>query len=103
MLAKEIVVIGGPVQNLCDVADGRGGAWNREGVIVFAPSGTSSRLQRVPAVSCFLSDQSSYCRLQISAKRGVHCYPEGLRTNEVVPLAGRPSNPRPPVRERKKK
>src|SRR6185437_668496 len=47
---KKIVVSGGSVQTLCDALDGRGGAWNREGVIVFAPSGaTGSRLQLVPA------------------------------------------------------
>src|SRR5439155_24385515 len=47
---KKIAVTGGPVQNLCDAADGRGGAWNREGVIIFSPSVASpSGLQRVPA------------------------------------------------------
>ena len=38
---KKIAVTGGPAQNLCDAPDGRGGTWNREGVIVFAPSGAS--------------------------------------------------------------
>ena len=47
---KKIAVSGGPVQSLCDVPDGRGGTWNREGVIVFAPAGANgSGLQRVPA------------------------------------------------------
>jgi dipeptidyl aminopeptidase/acylaminoacyl peptidase len=46
----KIAVTGGPVHNLCDAVDGRGGTWNREGVIVFAPAGASgSGLQRVPA------------------------------------------------------
>ena len=35
---KKIGVSGGPAQPLCDVADGRGGTWNRDGVIVFAPN-----------------------------------------------------------------
>ncbi len=38
----------GPPQTLCDAASGRGGAWNREGVIVFSPS-PASGLYRVPA------------------------------------------------------
>jgi len=47
---KKIAVTGGPIQNLCDAVDGRGGTWNRDGVIVFAPAGASgSGLQRVPA------------------------------------------------------
>jgi Tol biopolymer transport system component len=45
---KKIAVNGGPAQNLCDAADGRGGTWNREGVIVFSPS-ANGPLQRVPA------------------------------------------------------
>ncbi len=47
---KKISVTGGPAQTICDAPDGRGGTWNREGVIVFAPRGaTGSGLQRVPA------------------------------------------------------
>jgi Tol biopolymer transport system component len=43
---KKISVTGVPEQTLCDAAVGRGGAWNSEGVIVFAsPNG----LNRVPA------------------------------------------------------
>ena len=34
---KRIDASGGPVQALCDAPNGRGGTWNREGVIVFAP------------------------------------------------------------------
>src|SRR5206468_7037990 len=46
---RKIAVSGGPVQTLCDVSNGRGGTWNRDGVIVFAPLGASPGLQRVPA------------------------------------------------------
>ena len=35
---KKIAVSGGPPQAICDAGDGRGGTWNREGEIVFAPS-----------------------------------------------------------------
>jgi len=35
---KRIDAAGGPVQTLCDAPTGRGGTWNRDGVILFAPS-----------------------------------------------------------------
>ena len=34
---RKIAINGGPATTLCDAADGRGGTWNREGIIVFAP------------------------------------------------------------------
>src|SRR5207244_1050018 len=34
---KKIDAAGGPPQTLCDAPTGRGGTWNRDGVIVFAP------------------------------------------------------------------
>jgi Tol biopolymer transport system component len=46
---KKIAIDGGPAQTLCDAADGRGGAWNGDGVIVFAPDQRGG-LQRVLAV-----------------------------------------------------
>ena len=45
---KKIDVSGGPPVTLCDAADDRGGAWSRDGVIVFAATSTAS-LQRVSA------------------------------------------------------
>ena len=45
---KRIDASGGPVQTLCDAPNGRGGTWNREGVIVFAPDNYRP-LYRVPA------------------------------------------------------
>ena len=35
---KKIALAGGPAQSLCDARDGRGGSWNEDGVIVFAPN-----------------------------------------------------------------
>jgi Tol biopolymer transport system component len=43
---KKIAVSGGPPQSLCD-ADGRGGSWSREDIIVFSNGGYS--IQRVSA------------------------------------------------------
>ena len=45
---KTINASGGPVHTLCDAADGRGGAWSREGVILLAPV-ASGPLHRVSA------------------------------------------------------
>jgi Tol biopolymer transport system component len=45
---KKVEVPGGRVQTICDAPWGRGGAWNRDGVILFAPT-TTDPLFRVPA------------------------------------------------------
>jgi predicted Ser/Thr protein kinase len=45
---KKTEAAGGPVQTLCDAPLGRGGTWNRNDVIVFAPE-LQSGLFRVPA------------------------------------------------------
>jgi eukaryotic-like serine/threonine-protein kinase len=37
---KKLALGGGPVQALCDAPTGRGGTWNKDGVILFTPSGT---------------------------------------------------------------
>jgi Tol biopolymer transport system component len=43
---RKIEATGGPVQALCDAPEGRGGAWNERGTILFAPN-ISGPLQRV--------------------------------------------------------
>jgi hypothetical protein len=45
---KKIGANGGPPQNVCDAANSRGGAWSKDGVIVFNPS-PPEPLRRVPA------------------------------------------------------
>src|SRR5262249_44886758 len=35
---KKLDVSGGPVQTLCDAPSGRGGTWNKDGVILFTPN-----------------------------------------------------------------
>jgi eukaryotic-like serine/threonine-protein kinase len=44
---KKIEAVGGIAQTICDASDGRGAAWNREGVIVFAPD-IRGPIYRVP-------------------------------------------------------
>jgi eukaryotic-like serine/threonine-protein kinase len=47
---KKIEISGGPVQTLCDAPNGRGGAWNKDDVIVFTPSGQLGvGVYRIPA------------------------------------------------------
>ena len=47
---KRLEIAGGPVQVICDAPTGRGGAWNKDGVILFTPSGhLSGGLYRVSA------------------------------------------------------
>ncbi|MGH9255971.1 MAG: TolB family protein, partial [Vicinamibacterales bacterium] len=45
---RRIDVAGGPTQDLADAPSGRGGAWNADGTIVFAPT-SSGPLMRVTA------------------------------------------------------
>jgi Tol biopolymer transport system component len=45
---KKLEVSGGPVQTICDAPSGRGGTWNKDGVIILAPS-SNVGLYRVPA------------------------------------------------------
>jgi serine/threonine protein kinase len=45
---KKIALSGGPPQEICAAADGRGGTWNRDGVVLFSP-GPTSTLFRVSA------------------------------------------------------
>jgi eukaryotic-like serine/threonine-protein kinase len=47
---RKLEVSGGPVQTVCDAPAGRGGTWNKDGVIVFEPiSGAGGGLYRVQA------------------------------------------------------
>jgi len=45
---KKVALTGGPPQTICEAADGRGGTWNNDGVIVLSP-GPGAPLMRVPA------------------------------------------------------
>jgi hypothetical protein len=47
---RKVEVSGGPVQTICDAPSGRGGTWNKDGVIVFTPeAGLREGLYRVSA------------------------------------------------------
>ena len=54
---KKVAVSGGPAEPLCPVPDGRGGSWNRDGVIVFSSSsGGGASIQRVSAAGGIPTD-----------------------------------------------
>jgi eukaryotic-like serine/threonine-protein kinase len=47
---KKLELSGGPAQSICDAPSGRGGTWNKDGVIVFTPAASSGvGLYRIPA------------------------------------------------------
>ena len=47
---KRVDVSGGHVQVLCDAPNGRGGTWNRDGMMVFSPDSLGTGLFRVSSV-----------------------------------------------------
>ena len=67
---KKIDAAGGPPQTLCNAPGGRGGTWNRDGVIVFAPD-YNSALSRVPAAG----GAPALLPLDKSRKEKVHHFP----------------------------
>ena len=71
---QKIDANGGPPQVLCDAIEGRGGAWNQDDVIVFAPR-TSSALLRVTA-----SGGTPVAATDVDAKAGEvgHRWPQFL-------------------------
>jgi len=71
---KKVAATGGPPQALCDAADGRGGAWNRDGVIVFAPN-PSSVIYRVSSAGGVPAAVTS---LETNGGGGIHRFPSFL-------------------------
>lgn len=71
---KKIDASGGPPLTLCDAPNGRGGTWNREGVIVFAPN-SSGPLHRVSAAGGISSPVTA-----LDSKKGetLHRWPSFL-------------------------
>ncbi|MEX1310387.1 MAG: protein kinase [Candidatus Sulfomarinibacteraceae bacterium] len=71
---KKIKAAGGPALTICDAPDGKGGSWNEDGVIVFAPeSGTP--LHRVAAVG---GESTPITELNLEAGDNSHRLPRFL-------------------------
>ncbi len=66
---KKIAVGGGPAQTLCDAPAARGGTWNRDGVILFAP-GSTGALYRVSSAGGVPTP--------VTTTSGSHRYPQFL-------------------------
>ncbi|MFZ0759904.1 MAG: protein kinase [Candidatus Sulfotelmatobacter sp.] len=71
---KKIDAGGGPPQVLCDAVSGRGGTWNKDGVIVFSPS-TTQALLRVSAAGGVPEPAS---QLDLSQAENSHRWPSFL-------------------------
>ena len=68
---KKIALTGGPPQTVCEAADGRGGTWSNDGVIVLSP-GPGAPLMRVAAAG------GTPAPLMLGAVDGLHRYPAFL-------------------------
>jgi serine/threonine protein kinase len=68
---KKIDVAGGVPSSLCDAPNGKGGTWNREGTILFAPS-ADSPIYRVPAVG---GEPQAVTKLDSSRGDNSHRFP----------------------------
>jgi Tol biopolymer transport system component len=73
---KKIDASGGPPQPLCDAPMGRGGTWNRDGVIVFAP-GFASALYRVSAAGGEAAPLTTLDQASESSHRWPQFLPDG--------------------------
>jgi eukaryotic-like serine/threonine-protein kinase len=71
---KKIEAAGGPAQIICDAPDGRGGSWNREDTIVFAPDFNGS-LSKVSAAG---GTPVRITELDSSARENTHRWPQFL-------------------------
>ncbi len=74
---KKIDAAGGPTLTICDAPDGRGGTWNREGVIVFSPDANSllSKVSAAGGVPVSLSKVDS--AVAVVNHRWPHFLPDG--------------------------
>ncbi len=68
---KKIDVSGGPALTICDALDGRGGTWNREGIILFTPNFRDS-IYRVAASG---GTPVAITKINDSRKETTHRYP----------------------------
>ena len=73
---KRVAAAGGPPIVICEAEDGRGGTWNADGVIVFAPR-TYSPLMRVPASGGTPQAVTQLDPTRYVANRWPHFLPDG--------------------------
>ena len=68
---KTIDASGGPPQTVCDAPNGRGGTWNRDGVILFAPN-PGGPIHRVSAAG---GASTAVTKLDESRRQSTHRWP----------------------------
>jgi Tol biopolymer transport system component len=82
---KKVSASGGPVQVLCDAATGRGGAWNKDGVILFT-GGVQTPLMRISASG---GNPELATKLDASRSENSHRWPQFLPDNKHFIFWGR--------------
>jgi Tol biopolymer transport system component len=75
---KKIEASGGAPFTICDAIEGRGGTWNRDGVIVFAPE-TQTGLSRVAAAG---GTPAAITKISVERSETTHRYPHFLPDGE---------------------
>src|SRR5262245_8893854 len=85
---KTIGADGGPVQSLSDTPNPRGGAWNRDGVIIFAPDAASG-LFRIPAAG---GQPTPVTTVESSRGETLHRFPAFLPDGRHFLYVAYPSN-----------
>jgi Tol biopolymer transport system component len=75
---RKIPAAGGSAQDICDAPNGRGGSWNSQGIVVFAP-GSTGVLQKVSAKG---GTPSSITQLDESTGEQTHRWPDFLPDGE---------------------
>ena len=88
---KKVALDGGVVQTLCDAPEGRGAAWNADGIIVFA--GLRGGLQRVSAAGGAVTFVTKLPGISSNQGGDTHRYPVFLPDGRhflFVYLAGKP-------------
>ena len=75
---KKVAMSGGQIQVLCDAPNGRGGTWNRDGVIVFTPEGSGALFR----VSAWGGSPAALTKLDKSRFETTHRWPMFLPDGE---------------------
>ncbi len=86
---KKIGIAGGPAQTLCEASEPRGGTWNRENVILFAPN-TTSPLMRIFAAGGVPSPVTA---IDLSKTESSHRWPVFLPDGRHFLFLARNSHP----------
>lgn len=84
---KRVPVDGAPVQVICDVSAARGGAWNKDGIILFTPS-TSAPIMRVSAAG---GTPEPATKLDVGRGENSHRWPHFLPDGKHFLFWGRTS------------